>query len=417
MYEYVNGVKGCNVGFAKIALKNQWYKIKIQMKHNQWNGKKIQVYGFVRGEGILHTVCFGQLNWVNGMGEGFFTGNTGEVFQKYRFIDMTGLILCDKEEVEKQLLEKGDLGQDASIRFCATQWEEGEISLGQMDIFSAGKPVKEHVVLQAAQLMENQSGEENLPENFVEAEPLSDTIQLENMVEEERPEEKSYNENQWEEEQEEQELKQVQKDDTGIDNEEYQGEQSLFQEENSKINENDHRLQQTEEKIQPDLAPETIQGNDDSGKEDSDENIWEVFEKRRKVMQIQLEEIKKAKMQETENVWSLGEELLEKYPKMYPFFDSSISESVRIEPKDIGVLPMEFWYLANNSFLLHGYYCYRHLLFMKMKIDQENVYAVGIPGNSNYREKFMANMFGFEQFKTVQKKENAGFGYWWKRIY
>lgn len=418
MYEYVNGEKGSNVGFAKIALKNQWYKIKIQMKHNQWIGKKIQVYGFVRGEGILHTVCFGQLNWVNGMGEGFFSGNTGEVFQKYRFIDMTGLILCDKEEIEKQLLENGDLGQDTNIRFCATQWEEGEICLGQMDIFGASKPVKEHVaVLQAAQLAEPVFREETSEGNFMEAEPLTESIQLGSREEEEPSEVEMYRE--WKGNQEEPDLEQVQAEDTELQHEEKQSEESVSQEENIRIRENEknQEMQQTEEQLQADIASETIPENADSEKEDTDGDIWEVFEKRRKVMQMQLEEIKKAKMQETEKVWSLGEELLEKYPKMYPFFDSSISESVRIEPKDIGVLPMEFWYLANNSFLLHGYYCYRHLLFMKMKIDQENVYAVGIPGNSNYREKFMANMFGFEQFKTVQKKENAGFGYWWKRIY
>ena len=59
---------------------------------------------------------------------------------------------------------------------------------------------------------------------------------------------------------------------------------------------------------------------------------------------------------------------LKKFPVLNPFFDQEVIASVRMEPKDLGNFPMEHWYLANNSFLLHGYYYYRHLLFMKMKL-------------------------------------------------
>ena len=110
------------------------------------------------------------------------------------------------------------------------------------------------------------------------------------------------------------------------------------------------------------------------------------------------------------------QELLRVFPDMNPFFGNDVVASVRMEPKDIGGFPMEYWYLANNSFLLHGYYCYRHLLFMKMRNEAEYQYAIAVPGNSDHREKFMANMFGFEYFKAVQSRGNAGFGYWWRRL-
>lgn len=43
---------------------------------------------------------------------------------------------------------------------------------------------------------------------------------------------------------------------------------------------------------------------------------------------------------------------------MYPYFtlpeDKNV-ECVRIELKDLRELPRKYWYLGNNSFLLHGF--------------------------------------------------------------
>ena len=144
-------------------------------------------------------------------------------------------------------------------------------------------------------------------------------------------------------------------------------------------------------------------------------DIWEVFQEHKNNLERRYKQIKE-NQQEEKNIWMPGEELLRVFPDMNPFFGNDVVASVRMEPKDIGGFPMEYWYLANNSFLLHGYYCYRHLLFMKMRNEAEYQYAIAVPGNSDHREKFMANMFGFEYFKAVQSRGNAGFGYWWRRL-
>ena len=149
--------------------------------------------------------------------------------------------------------------------------------------------------------------------------------------------------------------------------------------------------------------------------EEREMDIWEVFQEHKNNLERRYKQIQEEGKEE-KNLWLPGEELLRVFPKMNPFFGNEVIESVRMEPKDIGGFPMEFWYLANNSFLLHGYYCYRHLLFMKMHNGAEYQYVIAVPGNSDYREKFMANMFGFEQFKAVQSRKNAGFGYWWRRL-
>ena len=108
-----------------------------------------------------------------------------------------------------------------------------------------------------------------------------------------------------------------------------------------------------------------------------------------------------------------------KYPKMYPFEDNEVAWCVRFEPQDIGVMPMENWSLGNNSFLLHGFYCYSHLIFARINDKRGIQYILGVPGIYHNREKFMAKMFGFEFFKSIKRKElrTGEFGYWYTPIY
>lgn len=107
------------------------------------------------------------------------------------------------------------------------------------------------------------------------------------------------------------------------------------------------------------------------------------------------------------------------FPKMYPFEDNEIAWCVRIEPQDIGNLPMENWSYGNNSFLLHGFYCYSHLIFARINDKTGIKYIIGVPGIYHNREKFMAKMFGFDSFKSIKRKDlrTGEFGYWYAPIY
>ncbi len=107
--------------------------------------------------------------------------------------------------------------------------------------------------------------------------------------------------------------------------------------------------------------------------------------------------------------------VMDRFPHMYPFDDGEITECVRIEPKDLGLLPIDAWVLGNNSFLLHSFCTYRHLLFAK-KISREGIYyMVMVPGAYNAREKHMAGMFGFKDFKCSRRRKlrDGDFGYWY----
>ena len=106
------------------------------------------------------------------------------------------------------------------------------------------------------------------------------------------------------------------------------------------------------------------------------------------------------------------EKVIDNGLRMYPFEDNEVAECVRLEPQDIGMLPMQCWIYGNNSFLLHGYYSYRHLILAKMKSGE---YILGVPGINHNRDSFMAQMFGFQAFKSVRvhPSDTCEFGYWY----
>lgn len=112
------------------------------------------------------------------------------------------------------------------------------------------------------------------------------------------------------------------------------------------------------------------------------------------------------------------ERIFSRFTRLYPFEDNEILMCVKIEPKDIGLLPKEVWPFSSNSFLLHGYYCYHHLILAKMKYKDKAVYILGVPGLYQPREQFMARMFGFDNFKSIKKREpkRGDFGYWYLQL-
>lgn len=92
----------------------------------------------------------------------------------------------------------------------------------------------------------------------------------------------------------------------------------------------------------------------------------------------------------------------------------------KIQRRDLARLPRKYWYLANNNFLLHGFYTYHYLLWM----EEEGVLYIGVPGVGHEREKQVAKAFGFTEFRAVsevhaeEEEESVSeeFGYFFRRI-
>ena len=109
------------------------------------------------------------------------------------------------------------------------------------------------------------------------------------------------------------------------------------------------------------------------------------------------------------------EQLCTMYPEIHPFRDSR--EYLSIAPKDFVVLCKEYQKLVHNSFLLHGYYNYRHLILGRIRQKDAWQYYIGVPGNFYDREKMVAEMFGFEAFEGEKESASPGdYGYYMKRV-
>ena len=126
-------------------------------------------------------------------------------------------------------------------------------------------------------------------------------------------------------------------------------------------------------------------------------------------------ECKKETLQDEESESGKLEEDLEK--------EACLGDKVRkIQRKDMVCLPRCEWRHANNSFLIHGYYNYHHLI-LTVRDDR---LKLGVPGVYHPQEEKAAESFGFPEFIPAEeldlkltdeeKNDREKFGYWCRDI-
>lgn len=101
------------------------------------------------------------------------------------------------------------------------------------------------------------------------------------------------------------------------------------------------------------------------------------------------------------------------------FDDDYFYDCMEVSPEKLKSLNLKELDIANNSFLLHGYYNFRHVLFGRVRDNLDNTkYFIGVPGMYCNRERYMASMFGFNNFKKSHRSDYANpyFGYWYQEI-
>lgn len=144
----------------------------------------------------------------------------------------------------------------------------------------------------------------------------------------------------------------------------------------------------------------------EGGKEGAEE---EGLEERGKTEAGKAEISKPIRLQEDK--WA---QLCAIYPHIKPFRDER--EYLSISPADFVLLPAADYRAAHNSFLLHGYYNYHHLILTRVEKRGEILYYLGVPGNYFEKEKQVAVMFGFESFECAEEPAEYGdFGYYMMR--
>jgi hypothetical protein len=157
------------------------------------------------------------------------------------------------------------------------------------------------------------------------------------------------------------------------------------------------------EVAQLEMPPKEVLQEDVSPAEISQENVQQN--------EIPQEELPPSSSDLVASEEQSGNRIFALFPRMYPFEIDNIRDCVRLDLKDMGHLPVRYWSLAGNPFLIHGYYCYRHLIFTR---DRQGKCAVGVPGIFSRENQRKATECGFKDFQTLaQVRERQGaFGYW-----
>ena len=115
-------------------------------------------------------------------------------------------------------------------------------------------------------------------------------------------------------------------------------------------------------------------------------------------------------------------EVEEEAEEVSKYISPSTTRCEKIQRQDLSRLPRREWRIANNSFLLHGFYNSHHLLY----IEEDDKVWIGVPGIFHEKEKVAAKSFGFPEFRRMtdmelelsDEEQNSyeDFGYWCRQV-
>lgn len=371
LYRYKEGKKEENLGYAKIEKRGLQCRVQAQLR-----GRNIpdilQVYLFVQRESGIEGIFLGEALVRNG--ELLYK----KAIQAENILD-SGIKI---DEIDGMLL------YESREHFFGTTWTKEKIDLGHF--------MPEAVDQQDVQAAEvSKLEQEAVPMDSVSEEVHADETSVEETTE---PEDSEGNTEVWKEYTE---MEKTTEPEGSEENTEVWKECSEREE-----------AAKPEEVTEPEEATEA---EESSAEDDTAENETTQMEET-KDNSLPAEEKEDCPL--TEQMWqqskrcetTYGERILAHYPPMHPFGMEEADACVRLELQDIGCLPMEMWHLSGNRFMLHGYYCYRHLLFM----EHEGEFYLGTPGIYNEAMRREANIFGFSRFRAMgnQNVRQGAFGYW-----
>lgn len=382
IYEYVNGKKMQNTGFAKIELRNGICRIQIHIQNVRMMDGNVQTFGIVRqpkesrkNNPIILLIGEGQTQG-SGFDRRFTVPEEPFVEESYRFEQVCGIYI-----------------RSQSGRNWMTVFDDEPIAIENL-----GKP--EEAVAEIEEEMtetEEKTVKENEPEESESSEEninsdISEHAKAEPEITSEEMQEEIFSKKVAEEIPEKVSMKDRSEK---ISEETFQKEVSekISQELQDAVSQKE-RPKETDEEIPP---KETV----------------EESESESRIKSAETENKCQGCEPGTDTRWNRA---TARYIHFQPVQDEKIEDAIRIQPSDLKILWQKGLRQGSNSFLMHGYYQHQHLLIGKSK---EGGYILGIPGF--YGEKNMAEMFGFPEFRrakadqTSEIKEQT-FGYWCKNL-
>lgn len=405
IYEYVNGKKMQNTGFAKIELRNAICRIQIHIQNIRMLDGKTEVFGIVRqpkesrkNNPIILLIGEGQTQG-SGFDRRFTVPEEPFVEESCRFEQVCGIYI-----------------RSQSGRNWMTVFDDEPIAIENL-----GKPEEIKAETDEENVKKSETDKEAVEENETDKENVG--------IKENEKSEKSTESEADQELQEENinpDITEHAKEELEITAEEIQEEifsKEVAEEIPEKVPMKNISEKISEETFQKEVSEKISQELQDavSQKERPKETDEEIPQKETAGKSENENEIRSAETENkcqgcepgTDTRWNRA---TARYIHFQPVQDEKIEDAIRIQPSDLKILWQKGLRQGSNSFLMHGYYQHQHLMIGKGK---EGGYILGIPGF--YGEKNMAEMFGFPEFRrakaerTSEIKEQT-FGYWCKNL-
>ena len=380
IHQYQEGIKGANVGYARIEKRGDSCRIQVQMRSNYLN-KNPQLYLYKQLDRTIRTALVGEMP-VKG-NEVYYKGSSevaGVFGSELSLDEVDGLLLYLNQRVyfatswKNDSIHLGDWRSDREDKLVSSDNISGreENSPGEMEAVESGEEQSIQAVRKREYSEESGETQAQVPEQ----EAVERQEERAENVGENRRDTAEENRLNW----------------YGPD----RGENTGQREETAEILRENVGQREEATDIRKDNAG--IQGE------------VEVAE----TAQVQMQAICGVCPFKRQNM-DYGKRILSSFPTMRPFPEEKASECVRLELQDIGCLPMRYWSLSGNRFLLHGYYCYRHLIFCRR---EKGKYVLGVPGIYSEREQKNAARFGFPSFQSIGEfgKQRGAFGYWFMEL-
>ena len=371
IYNYEAGIRNRNIGFSRVESKNGQCKVTIHITASISSVEPLKVYLFHRNGSQMEGILLGTMTVKNGTGDFRTETKTNALMDtEYSLNDISGVLII--------------LNQN---KFFGSQWDDQEIHIENFYEYTKKQEQERvaHLVKDielkpqdVTEMLMEEDLAQQVKQPLVKEEVEAAELETPNKVSEAIETVASVVQSMFQEEKQEEPVEKVKSEE--LKSEEVKIEEVMPMDEEP-----------------PSLKEEQVESEE----------------------QVQVEA---SAFEEScccsDNYPECVRHILKSFPPVKPFPKSEANNWVRIEPKDIGMLPVETWVLANNSFLLHGYYNYRHLIFGILKLDEGEQYVIGVPGVLQSTEQTMAGMFGFHRFLSANEGENqyGTFGYWVQQI-
>lgn len=358
IYSYDNGRKNLNSGFARVEVRNDNIKFRINMKTSEPDSYSIWgIYLFFRKEKHVCGIKLGEMSIKNGVGEFAYIGNATDIEKSgIGFEQIKGIFLIS--------------GQSRELMF-ASEWDDEGFDTDAIrleDVWQKQGEVRWYMSEKIDRYDDSGISEEH---DTVAKETESETI-----------ESKILHETKFRTAEVINETRDTYEKDTRENSAESYKEKDDYEEgyyKNVNYNENND-----------------YNKNDEYDKNDETDKYYEMPD-------------------QFNRMWEL---LSRDKEKQFLFADDELYDVVEITPDDIDKMPNTNWHLKNNSFVNHGFYNFRHLIAGKMYNDGNSGYFIGVPGIYNRRERSIASMYGFNRFKFSMRSDMRlnQFGYWYREI-